>query len=317
MSMAFPPYYGHDAAMADLYGQYEYWIAATQLFLAMLGMGATLKVRDFAAVARAPLAVTTGCLIQMAAVPLIAWLFLATLELDTGVAIGLAMCAAIPGGTLSNVFTFLGRGHVAMSIALTGITTLACLVTTPIVLGLLISQHMPPDFVMPAGQIAREITLILLLPLVAGMVLLSYLPAAAPAFSKYCIRGSLFFILLIIIGATVSGRVDLPRFGMENLAIVLGFLALLASASLFLPRMLGLASRDVTAINIEVTVRNGNLGLLIKASMFPAVAGVSDPIGDAILFTVLIYGGAALLVGIGQVYLHRWINRKTPVTYPA
>jgi BASS family bile acid:Na+ symporter len=303
--------------MGELYSQYEYWIAAAQLLLAMLGMGATLRVRDFAEVVRAPWPITVGCLLQMIGVPLIAWLFLSVLSLEPGVAIGLALCAAIPGGTLSNVFTFLGRGHVALSIALTGVTTLACLVTTPIVLGFLISQHMPADFVMPAGQIAREITLILLLPLVIGMCVLSWLPNIAPRFSKYCIRGSLFFILVIIVGATASGRVDIPAFGVYNLAVVVAFLTLLASASFVLPRLGGLVNRDTTAINIEVTVRNGNLGLLIKASMFPAVVGATDPIGDAILFTVLIYGGLALLVGLGQVYLHRWLNRKTPISYPA
>ena len=303
--------------MSDFYSQYEYWIAATQLLLAMLGMGATLRVRDFAAVAKAPWAITVGCVLQIIVVPLIAALFLRFLPLEPGVAIGLALCAAIPGGTLSNIFTFLGRGHVALSIALTGVTTLACLVTTPFVLSLLISQHMPADFTMPAAQIAREITLILLLPLIAGMVLLQAAPAIAPRFSKICIRGSLFFILVIVVGATASGRVDIPRFGLYNFAVVMGIMFTLCALSLLLPRLLKLSSRDTTAINIEITVRNGNLGLLIKASMFPAVLGATDPIGDAILFTVLIYGGAALLVGLGQIYVHRWLNRNAPMSYPA
>ena len=76
---------------------------------------------------------------------------------------------------MSNVFTFLGRGHVALSIALTGVTTVACLVTTPIVLGLLIAQHIPVEFTMPAGQVALEIALILLLPLTLGMLFLVFL----------------------------------------------------------------------------------------------------------------------------------------------
>ena len=79
----------HDAgAMGELYSQYEYWIAAAQLLLAMLGMGATLRVRDFAEVARAPWPITVGCLLQVVGVPLIAWAFLSTLSLDPGIAIG-------------------------------------------------------------------------------------------------------------------------------------------------------------------------------------------------------------------------------------
>jgi BASS family bile acid:Na+ symporter len=302
--------------MFDLYIHYEYWFAAPPLGLAMLGMGATLRVRDFTAIARDPRGVLIGMALQLIAVPALAALFLTVFELDPGVAIGLALCAAIPGGTMSNVFTFLGRGHVALSIGLTGVTTIACLITTPIILRLLIAQHMPADFVMPAAQIAKEIALILLLPLVLGMLCLRLMPAIAPSLSRTCIRGSVFIILLILIGATGSGRVDLVRFGSYNLVIILLFMLLLASMSLLLPRLLKVNRPDTTAINIEVTVRNGNLGLLIKASLFPALVGVADPVGDNVLFTVLVYGGAALLVGVGQIYLHRYLNRREVVSYP-
>jgi BASS family bile acid:Na+ symporter len=216
---------------------------------------------------------------------------------------------------MSNVFTFLGRGHVALSIALTGVTTVACLVTTPIVLGLLIAQHMPVEFTMPAGQVAIEIALILLLPLTLGMAFLVVLPDLAPRVSKVSIRGSLFIILLIVIGAMGSGRVDLEKFGLFNLGVVMLFLFFLATASWLIPWLARVQRPDNTAINIEVTVRNGNLGLLIKASLFPALAGVADPVGDNVLFTVLIYGGAALLVGFGQIYLHRYLNRDIPLSY--
>ncbi|MEH6584537.1 MAG: bile acid:sodium symporter [Halioglobus sp.] len=302
--------------MFDLYIQYEYWFAAAQLVLAMLGMGATLRVRDFVAVLKSPRGILVGMSLQLLMVPLAAALFLTVLELDAGVAIGLALCAAIPGGTMSNVFTFLGRGHVALSIALTGVTTLACLVTTPFILALLISQHMPADFAMPTAQIAREITLLLLCPLLLGMLFLHYIPGKAAALSKNCIRGSVFVILLIVIGATGSGRVDVEAFGAFNLVVVLALIVTLSLLSFLLPRLLKLETRDTTAINIEVTVRNGNLGLLIKASLFPAVLGSADPIGDQVLFTVLLFGGYAMLVGMAQVYLHRYLNRRQAMSYP-
>ncbi|MFK8046841.1 MAG: bile acid:sodium symporter family protein [Halioglobus sp.] len=302
--------------MFEFYIQYEYWFAAVQLGMAMLGMGATLRVRDFAAVAKNPRGILVGITLQILAVPALAGLFLWGLDLDTGVAIGLALCAAIPGGTMSNVFTFLGRGHVALSIAITGVTTVACLITTPMILTVLVSQHLPVDFVMPADQIATEIALILLLPLVLGMLCLQWFPDFAPGLSKVCIRTSVFVILLIIIGASGSGRLDLDRFGISNFMIVLMFLAAVTTLSWLIPHLCKVKRPDNTAINIEVTVRNSNLGLLIKASLFPAIVGVSDPIGDNVLFTVLGYGGAALLVGVGQIYLHRYLNRNETIQYP-
>lgn len=296
--------------MFDLYIEYEYWFAAFQLGLAMLGMGATLQFRDFVAVFFRPRALITGLLVQLTLVPLIVWALIATLSPPPGLAIGLALCAAIPGGTMSNVFTFLARGNSALSIALTAVTTLACLLTTPLILGWLIAEHMPASFVMPTGQIALEIALILLLPLAAGMVVLQLRPQGAALFSKRCIRASIFIIVLIVIGATGSERIDIEKFGLENLQVILLLVMALASLSWLAPRLLGLNRVDSTAINIEATVRNGNLGLLIKASLFPAVVGISDPVGDMVLFTVLVYGGLAIPAGVAQIYIHGYFNKK-------
>ena len=104
--------------------------------------------------------------------------------------------------------------------------------------------------------------------------------------------------------------------GGYNLLILFGFLMILATASWLLPHLLGVSRPDTTAINIEATVRNGNLGLLIKASLFPAVVGTPDPIGDNVLFTVLIYGGAALLLGVAQIYIHKYRNQAEALSYP-
>lgn len=296
--------------MFDFYVRQEYWFAAGQLGLAMLGMGATLRFRDFIAVFMRPRALLIGLGVQLVCVPVIVWSLLGVLSPVTGLAIGLAICAAIPGGTMSNVFTFLARGHVALSIALTSVTTVACLLTTPLILDVLISEHMPASFVMPTAQIALEIGLILLLPLALGMAFLHLFPEQAPLFSKRCIRASIFIIALIVIGATGSGRIDMEKFGLDNLQVILLLVLTLSILSWFIPRWLGVNRSDGTAINIEATVRNSNLGLLIKASLFPAVVGVADPVGDMVLFSVLLYGGLALPVGAVLIYLHGRFNRN-------
>lgn len=89
----------------DWYVQNEYWFAAVQLTLAMLGMGATLKLSDFRDVAREPKGVTIGVLVQIVAVPLVTLLLIQSVGLDVGVLIGIALIAAIPGGTVSNIYT--------------------------------------------------------------------------------------------------------------------------------------------------------------------------------------------------------------------
>ena len=214
--------------MADFYVQNEYWFAATQLILAMLGMGATLTGRDFRDVVREPLAVSAGMAIQLVAVPLTAFLFLRFLGVQDGVAVGIALIAAIPGGTTSNIFTFFARGNSALSISITGLTTLACLVTTPLILSLLISQYLPADFTMPRGKIIGEIGLTLLLPLAVGMLYLYLYPRSAVTVSKWSIRASLFIILLIVIGSASAGRLDVKAFGLSNVILVTAFTLALA-----------------------------------------------------------------------------------------
>lgn len=291
--------------MAEFYVQYEYWFAAGQLVLAMLGMGATLSGRDFRDVVQEPRAVTLGCGIQMLLVPLTAFLFLQLPGIHPGIAIGIALVAAIPGGTVSNIFTFFARGNIALSISITGLTTLACLVWSPIILALLISDYLPADFSMPTGQIIRDITFTLLLPLLAGMAYLYLYPASAPLLSKWSIRGSIIGIGFIVVGSLSAGRLDLDVFGLGSVLLVTAFTVLLATMAYLAPGLMRLPGPDVTAIQLEVIVRNVNLGVLIKASLFPAAATATAKLGDMALFTLLLYGGVQLAVGGFLIWLKR------------
>jgi len=291
--------------MGEIYIAYEYWFAAFQLVFAMLGMGATLTFADFSAVLKSPKSVTIGTIMQLLFVPIVAYLFINVIGVIGGVAVGLALVAAIPGGTTSNIFTYMARGNSPLSISITAITTLACLVTTPFILEVLIVEYLPANFSMPTGQIVTDIALTLLLPLVIGMMVLKALPNQAEVISKWCIRASLFGILLIIVGSSSAGRLDTDAFGGDNILLVLLFVVALTIAGWVLPKLLGLVTADVTAIQMEVVVRNVNLGVLIKASMFPVVVGSSNVIGDMVLFTVLLYGAVQMLVAAVGIFLCR------------
>lgn len=294
----------------DFYIRHEYTFAAIQLFSAMIGMGATLKPIDFAEVVRSPRGVLAGLVIQIIGVPLLTLLFLRGLDLDPGLAIGLALVAAIPGGTVSNIFTFMARGHTALSIVLTATTTLACLVTTPWILKILAADAIPADIEMPAGQIALDIGLYLLLPLFLGMILNTKWPAIAPRFSKFCIHFSLLTVLAIVVGAHGAGRIDVEAFGMNNIQIVSAFTLAMLIFGVVAPRLAGLGKPDCAAISFEVSVRSVNLAILIKASLFPAVAGQLDPVGDNILFTALQYGGFSMVTGLLLLAAYRYIIPK-------
>ncbi len=291
--------------MGAFYVEYEYWFAVFQLVMAMLGMGATLTGRDFRDVLREPKSVSLGLVVQIVLVPVAAFVFLTALGVQGGVAIGLALIASIPGGTTSNIFTYFARGNAALSISITGLTTLACLLTTPLILSVLIKDSLPTTFTMPTGQIVTDIAFILLLPLAMGMLYLYLYPRTAVTVAKWCIRASLLGILLIVMGSLSAGRLNLEAFGMDNVMLVVFFTLMLIATGWLAPRLLRLSRADATAIEFEVIVRNVNLGVMLKASIFPAAAGATAQLGDAVLFTLLLYGSLQLLVAPVLIKLYR------------
>ena len=291
--------------MGQIYVTYAYWVAAFQLVFAMFGMGATLTSGDFKQVLAYPKSVTFGTLIQLCLVPFIAYIFIRACGLSGGVAVGVALIAAIPGGTTSNIFTYFAKGNIPLSISITAITTLACLITTPLVLVLLITQYLPSDFSMPTGQIVMEIALTLLLPLALGMLVLRLFPKLAPAISTWSIRLSLLGILAIVVGSTSAGRLNLDAFGTDNVLLVVAFIVVISLVGWLASSALRLGLKDRTAIEMEVIVRNVNLGVLIKASMFPATATGSGSIGDMVLFTVLLYGALQLIAAAILIFSRR------------
>jgi BASS family bile acid:Na+ symporter len=291
--------------VGGFYVEHEYWFAATQLFLAMLGMGATLRVVDFVAVLRVPTGIGVGLFTQLVCVPLLALAIARLLDVPPGVAVGLFLVAAVPGGTISNVLTYLARGNAALSIALTAVSTLGCLVTAPILMQIFAAEHLSDAFEMPVARVSREIAFTLLGPLGLGMLFGARYDALRLPFSRWCIRGSLFVILMMVIGGASAGRIDPGAYGWVAPAAILALCVAGMNAGMLLCRGLGLPPRDRIAIGIEAGVRNTNLALLIKASVFPAAPGVVDPIGDGAFFVALLYGGIALPVVLTPLLIHR------------
>ncbi|MGB2002477.1 MAG: bile acid:sodium symporter family protein, partial [Porticoccaceae bacterium] len=255
-----------------------------------------------------PKAAAVGLSMQLVMVPLVALAFIVLADLPPGMIIGIAIIAAIPGGTVSNIFTFMARGNVPLSISITALTSLACLATTPIILDFLIADYMPDSFVMPAEKVAIEIGLCLLLPLGLGMLVLKRCPQYAPRFSDLCVKGSLLGIGIIVLGSLGAGRLNFANTSTDDIAVLFTFIVSLTLLGVWLTKGFALAQQDNRAIEMEVVVRNINLGFLLKVSLFPTVAGESNPVADIALFTMLLYGAWQLATGIFLIF---WRRRQT------
>ncbi len=292
------------------YASYEYALASSQLFLAMLGMGALLSPSDFVLEIRKPRGLLVGLGCQWLMVPLVAFAVGAMLPVPVGIAVGLILVAAVPGGTLSNILTLFGRGNIALSISLTSITTVASLIVTPTVLQFLAAQHLPENFSMPTGRLAVDIFATLIMPLLLGMLVRQFAHTVAAAnFSKWMIRLSLALIVVMVVGAGGSGRLDPAAYGLMGVLALVVFCFAVQGSALLLARLAGLRAFDTLAVVVEVGFRNMSLAVAVKAVVFPAQPGVLDPVGDAVLFTALLYGGVSLFMSLVPVLIHRRLKR--------
>ncbi|MDC0363028.1 bile acid:sodium symporter [Halioglobus sp.] len=293
------------------YADYEYLLASSQLFLAMLGMGALLAPKDFISEVRQPRSLCIGLGFQWMLVPVIALAVAALAPVPTGVAIGIMLIAAVPGGTLSNILTHFGRGNIALSISLTSITTVAALITTPLLLQLMMAEHLPDNFEMPTMDIARDILLTLIFPLLAGMVIKVKTPEiTSERFSKWLIRASLLLVVMMAIGASGSGRLNPQAYGAISIGVVVLFCIALKLASVAVARVTNIPARDGLAVVVEATFRNLSLAVAVKAIVFPAQSGIVDPIGDAVLFTTFLYGIISVFVTLFPVFYHQRVLAK-------
>ena len=278
----------------------ELVLIPAQLLLAMFGMGATLALKDFALVFRRPKGLALGLALQLLFVPAMALLVIELFALPPGWAVGFLLIAAAPGGTISNLLTYLGKGAVPLSIAVTTTSTLGCMVTVPLFLQLTASAHLPPDFVFPTASILRDIALYLLIPLAVGMAIYRYVPRHAERISKVAIRLSVLCIVVLVISSLGSGRIQPMAYGFGKPALVLGFALFLSVASTHVCRLFRFPDEDALALGVEVTVRNVGIGLLLVPFFFPG-----EEAQDHVLFACLFYSGVATPLSLPMIARNR------------
>jgi BASS family bile acid:Na+ symporter len=241
---------------------------------------------------------------QLVITPPLALALDVALDLPDGFALGMVLMAAMPVGAMAGIFVYLGRGHNALSLAATGLTTLTSLLTTTAILHALGSSQLPKNFEMPVARMLVEFTVCLLLPLALAMVLAGVAPSASRRVGKWCVRGSLVTLTALIVGSFASGRLQVAAHGWRPPAAISAFAAGTFLLCLGLGWLFSLPQDESFTVGVLTTIRNGNLGLLLKASLFPAVAG-AGPTASGVLYVVLFYSGASLVVSGAAVLVRR------------
>ncbi len=196
----------------------------------MFGMGLTLRPVDFVMVAKRPLPVLIGVVAQFVIMPLVAVVVVKVLNLPADIAAGVILVGCAPGGTSSNVVSYLARGDVALSVTMTSISTLLAPVLTPLLTLWLAGEYMPVS----AGSMAMSIVKVVLVPVVGGLLVRMLVPkiveriqAALPWISVAAIAA----IVCIVVGGAhdniaTAGALVLAAVILHNgFGYLLGYLA--------------------------------------------------------------------------------------------
>ncbi len=297
--------------MFDWYPHYENYLARLQLVLFMLALGATLPVGEFVRVLRHPRSLLVGLGVHIFVLPFLAVLLNHALSLPPETAVGLVLMSAMPGGGLSKVFAYLGKGNLPLSITLTAVTTLLAMATVPLWLRLLATEYVPPDFQMPMVQIVVDVVGYLLLPLGLAL-LLGRLLSSRPRqlFSKICLRLGFLAVLVMVVCAAGAGRVRPGDYGWRTPLAIILFCFLSQQLGMLPFHLLRWPRPDRMAVGIEVTMRNMNLALFLNTLLFPASDDHLQILANGVLFVILFYASAAMVIGLIVLFVHRWLARR-------
>ncbi|MCC9021594.1 bile acid:sodium symporter family transporter [Bacillus nakamurai] len=253
------------------------WISSyITIFLGiiMFGMGLTLQADDFKELFRKPWHVVIGVFAQFTIMPLAAFGLAFGLHLPAEIAVGVVLVGCCPGGTASNVMTFLAKGNTALSVAVTTISTLLAPVLTPVLIMLFAKEWLPVSF----GSLFVSIIQAVLLPIVLGVIVKLFfkkqVAQAVHALPLVSVIG-----IVAIVSAVVSGnREHLLQSGLLIFSVVIlhngvGYLLGYLAAKLF---RMDYASQK--AIAIEVGMQNSGLGAALATAHFSPLSAVPSAI---------------------------------------
>lgn len=269
----------------------------------MMGMGLTLSLRDFMRVFTYPKAAGLGMVNQLIILPLVGFAVASAFALSPELAVGIMVLAACPGGPTSNMISFLCRGDVALSISLTAVSSLAAVITVPIVVNLSLFHFMAFDEAarLPIWDAVFKILLITMVPTFVGMLVRHRWPGVTRKCLGTVQIASIVLFIVVLLGAILSQKEELPGFfrqvGWAMLALNVATMAVgFISARLFL-----LNIRQGYTITLETGLQNGTLAITIAAS--PILLGNPSMAIAPAIYSLIMFMTATVMILLSRTRL--------------
>ncbi len=236
----------------------------------MFGMGLTLTGPDFALVLKRPLPVFIGVVAQFVIMPLVAVLLVAVFQLPPNLAVGVILVGCAPGGTSSNVISYLAKGDVALSVTMTSISTLLAPILTPLLTLWLAGEYLP----VPATEMAVSIVTMVLIPVLGGILVRLALRRVIDQILPVLPWVSVIGIALVVAGVVSNSAEKLVEAGFLVLAVVilhnaLGYLLGYTAGKVFRQ-----SERAARTTAIEVGMQNSGLAATLAATYFEPISAL-------------------------------------------
>ena len=266
------------------------------LFLIMMGMGLTLVTNDFKRVLKYPKAVGIGLTNQLILLPIIGFALANIMPLRPEYAVGVMLLVLCPGGTTSNLFTYLAKGDVALSVTMTAIASVITVFTIPIVLSFSLIYFMGSgsEFELPVVKTMLTLVVLTIVPISVGMLIKRYAPTVADRSQVYVSRfGVIFLTFLVLFLGYVQRDIIVDAFIATGPVSVLLNLSTMA-LGYYSSKWFGLNWAQRTSVTLEVGLHNSTLSIFMALtllsnydmSMMPAI------------YTLVMFLSAGILVRI-------------------
>ncbi|ONI45372.1 sodium transporter [Candidatus Epulonipiscioides gigas] len=265
------------SALALFFPQSSTWIKLTWvnylLMIVMFGMGLTLKLEDFKLLFVRPKDVIIGCLAQFTIMPLLAYGLGIIFGLETALLAGVVLVGACPGGTSSNVITYLSKGDVALSVGITSVTTLLAPFLTPAITYALLQTTVSVDMM----SMFISILQVVIIPITLGFVINKLFSTVTQKIVSVLPLISLVAICLIIAAVVSSNSERILSIGFVVFAVVICHNILGYLCGFGLGRALGLPVEKIKTLSIEVGMQNSGLATSLAATSFSHLAMATVP----------------------------------------
>ena len=241
---------------------------ALAFIMFVLGLGLTGS--DFLRVTKQPRDFFVGAFSQIILLPIIAFVLVKVWPIAPELAIGVMIIAAAPGGVTSNLLTSFAKGDVALSISLTAIISLLCVITIPFIVltsvGLLSDSNITQDISL--FSMSRDMFLIVTVPVLLGMLLRKFFSGVALKFEPIAKKVSILLFVLVLLGAIAAERENVISYFAQAGLITLALNVVMMVLAYFVAQLLASGTKQKKCITIECGLQNGTLAIFVATSIF-------------------------------------------------